>query len=427
MVRLALLLASPLTALGALALACGTGSDGTPTSQPEPQRIVLVSEMPYPSREVLEETREVIEERADKLGASGTRVTVDGQSVVIDVGTAATPFPATDLYRPFLLQFCQPVRDREGNVATAPEGSIDYLPGSCSPTRSDDGGFASPIEYARWSDSLDLREVIWEPATVHLDGTDVQLSSYLLSWFHRAGQDDGAATFTFALNEVGGIVLETVRQRLGQLPLVMFLDGELLRDNDGPIIAVDDAEISRQLEARLGGTTADDLERALELGTLPMPMRIAESPEANPTPQRTPTTAANRASLSGTAYRLVDQIVEEGVVVHEIEEPVASGRLAIPELGIEMTLAYDGSFELTDLPVSDDANRPTKVTAIFTAPGLGSFTYTHLPLYPGRAGWILTPQMIETPRINDMSIRGRGTGTGGDVSTPTVAISRSNP
>lgn len=113
------------------------------------------------------------------------------------------------------------------------------------------------------------------------------------------------------------------------------------------------------------------------------------------------------ATLTGTAYRLVDQTIVDGVVVDETEVPITDGRIAIPELGIDMPLAADGTFQLSDLPVGVDPDNPTEVTVIFTAPGLGNYTVLHLPLYPGPVGPILTPQLIETPRVNDLSYLSR--------------------
>ena len=118
---------------------------------------------------------------------------------------------------------------------------------------------------------------------------------------------------------------------------------------------------------------------------------------------------ASTATLSGTAYRLVSQTVVDGVVVDETQVPVTDGRIAIPELGIDMPLALDGSFRFSALPVRADPASPTEVTVVFTAPGLGSFTFLHLRLYPGSQGPILTPQMIDTPRVGDLSRGHKGT------------------
>jgi len=120
--------------------------------------------------------------------------------------------------------------------------------------------------------------------------------------------------------------------------------------------------------------------------------------------------AVDVATLTGTAYRLVDQTVVDGVVIDDREVPITDGRIAIPELGIDIPLAEDGSFHLSDLPASADPGNPTEVTVIFTAPGLGSFTYLHLRLYPGHVGPNLTPQLIDTPRVDDLSRGHRGTG-----------------
>lgn len=115
------------------------------------------------------------------------------------------------------------------------------------------------------------------------------------------------------------------------------------------------------------------------------------------------------AALSGTAYELVDQTIVDGIVIDETQVPVTNGRIAIPELGTDQPLLEDGSFSFSDLPVSADPNNPTEVTVIFTAPGLGSFTFLHLRLYPGPVGPILTPQLIDIPRVDDLA-RERGTG-----------------
>ena len=114
-------------------------------------------------------------------------------------------------------------------------------------------------------------------------------------------------------------------------------------------------------------------------------------------------TAPAFGTLTGTAYRLVELIIVDGVIVNQTQVPVTDGRIVIPELGIDLPLATDGSFSLSDLPVSADLDNPTEVTVIFTAPGLGSFTYLHLRLYPGTGGPILTPQLTDTARVNDRS------------------------
>ncbi len=122
----------------------------------------------------------------------------------------------------------------------------------------------------------------------------------------------------------------------------------------------------------------------------------------SPTAAQVPTPAV--ATLTGTAYRLVDQAIVDGVVVDETEVPITDGRIAIPELGIDMPLAADGTFNLSNLPVSADPDNPTEVTVIFAAPKLGSFTYLHLRIGQGYRP-ILTPQLIDSPRVTDVTNR----------------------
>lgn len=107
-------------------------------------------------------------------------------------------------------------------------------------------------------------------------------------------------------------------------------------------------------------------------------------------------------TITGTAYHLVDQTIVDGVVIDETLEPLNDGRIAIPELGIDMPLAADGTFRLSDL-ASATPDTLIQVTVVFTAPGLGSFTFLHLLIYPERVGPNLTPQLIDTPRVNDLN------------------------
>ncbi len=135
---------------------------------------------------------------------------------------------------------------------------------------------------------------------------------------------------------------------------------------------------------------------AVGAGVRLLPGSISSTAAQEPTPAF--------GTLTGMATRLVERIIVDGVIVDEIEVPVTDGRIAIPELGIDLPLGADGSFSFSDLPVSADPDNPTEVTVIFTAPGLGSYTYEHLRLYPGTVGSRLTPLMTGTPRVND---RGR--------------------
>lgn len=111
-------------------------------------------------------------------------------------------------------------------------------------------------------------------------------------------------------------------------------------------------------------------------------------------------------TITGTASSLVDQTIVDGVVIDQTLEPIGDGRIAIPELGIDMPLGADASFDLPDLPASADPDNPTEVTVVFTAPGLGSFTYLHLRIGEGYHP-ILTPVLIDTPRIDDHSLARR--------------------
>ena len=165
------------------------------------------------------------------------------------------------------------------------------------------------------------------------------------------------------------------------------------------------------LKLALRAHPALHLGRLTLLAALALPLAAVMGVTAVSHAQTTPTPAV--ATLTGTAYYLVDQTIVDGVVVDETLEPISDGRIVIPELGIDMPLAADGTFELSNLPASANPDNPTEVTVIFTAPGLGSFTYLHLRIGPGYRP-ILTPVLIDTPRVDDHSMRGfPETGGGG--------------
>ncbi len=117
---------------------------------------------------------------------------------------------------------------------------------------------------------------------------------------------------------------------------------------------------------------------------------------------RAQTTAPATGTMAGTAYQLADQTVVSRLVLDEKLEPISGGRVSIPELEVDRALAADGKFDLRDLPASSDPLNPTEVSVVFTAPGLKSFTYLHLPVAPNFHP-ILTPVLTTTPRVDDLS------------------------
>ena len=86
--------------------------------------------------------------------------------------------------------------------------------------------------------------------------------------------------------------------------------------------------------------------------------------------------AGGGGTLTGTAYHLVDQTIVGSLVVDETVELIRDGRIAIPELGIDMPLSPDGTFRLSNL-ASGTPHAVIQVTVLFTAPGLGAIrTFT---------------------------------------------------
>jgi len=104
--------------------------------------------------------------------------------------------------------------------------------------------------------------------------------------------------------------------------------------------------------------------------------------------------------ITATAYRLVQQTVVDGVVVDEKLEPISDARVSISELAVDMPLDRFGSADLSALPIGqgDEAT----VTVVFTAPGLGSFTFRNLEIGGGLLP-NLTPVLTDQPRVTDVS------------------------
>ena len=186
-----------------------------------------------------------------------------------------------DLTRPFLLQFCQPVRNAVGGVATAPEGSVEYSPQSCSPIRTASGSIDSAVTYVPWSASISLRDIVWEPATASVGGKDVELSSFLVASIDTGADGQGGTTLTLKLNEQGKEVLKSVAAERSSegLPLAMFLDGELLRQGNGDIVttSAEGQPPDHLVIAGLTNSSSSELQRQLDLGSFPIPMRVSEA------------------------------------------------------------------------------------------------------------------------------------------------------
>lgn len=105
-------------------------------------------------------------------------------------------------------------------------------------------------------------------------------------------------------------------------------------------------------------------------------------------------------TLSGTISVVVKKVIVDGVVVEEILEPVANGRVTIPELGVAQELALDGSFNFSDLSMPRD---PMLISVEVQADGYRPTTWAnYIVLYPD-TGPHFTPriELGEEPKLID--------------------------
>ncbi len=118
-------------------------------------------------------------------------------------------------------------------------------------------------------------------------------------------------------------------------------------------------------------------------------------------------------TLTGTISRLVEQIFEGQVVVEEITEPVTSGRVAIPELGVEQPLGPDGSFSFRRLEFSRDH---MLVSVVVQAEGFRPTTWANRLVLSAGTGPNFTPriELGTEPKLTDpcpdLVAYSRGTG-----------------
>ena len=249
----------------------------------------------------------VIERRVNEFGLVQSPVYRLGDDRISVQLPGFNPEEAVRLIgRTGLLQFCEPLVDSAGSVATLEAGAIRYAPQTCEPALDQEGNIIidpgedregnvippGEITFQAWTrgGANNPRDevIVWVPATGVVDGVELRLDGHFLrpntSFVTIQGQVLEAPTLFFEFRGDGEDLLEQITERLAtrSYPFAPFLDGEPIRDSDNLMIA---PQVQQALAGGQGTITGLNLETAEELSTLlntgafPILLRIIEQTE----------------------------------------------------------------------------------------------------------------------------------------------------
>ncbi len=325
----------PVLALSSFVAACG--EDNAPPGASV--RVVLQADVSQvtdsDANAALEAAADIVEHRVDAYGATAKvhREGANRLSVEL-VGIEAADAQELTGQRG-LLEFRQPKLDRDGNVVVCEGGTVIYDPPGCAggqetvvsphslvaqigpediiwlqptvspgsvlpeaaaepfirvPATVSPGG---PMDFSWvWAtvspDSLvpetPAESIVWTPAlAVDGGGQQTVLAGRFLkpNTFLAMHPITGEPQLQFEMTDEGSKMLEQVTERLLDLPLAFFLDGEPVRGEDGTMIApIVRAVISDK--GAIDGLAADDtrmLSIVLNSGPLPVPLQVIEVEE----------------------------------------------------------------------------------------------------------------------------------------------------
>ncbi len=256
----------------------------------------------------------VIERRVNEFGVAESEVNRLGDNRLAVQLPGINPEEAIrQIGRTALLQFCEPVVDDLGNVATLQQGVVRYQAQTCQAVLDEQGSIvvdpsvdrdgnvvpAGEIVFVAWARqgapgaAANPRDndIVWKPATGTVDGVELALNGEFLrpnTSVQITGTVISEPTLFFEFRAEGEDILEQVTERLStrNYPLAPFLDGEPIRDNNGQVIA---PQVQATLTSGQGTITSLSLETAQELSTLlntgafPIPLRIIQQQDVDAT------------------------------------------------------------------------------------------------------------------------------------------------
>jgi preprotein translocase subunit SecD len=258
-------------------------------------RLVLAPEQGFSAtKDQLEGAKKVIERRVNEFGVAESEVnTLSGDQLSVAL-PGISPEEAIDkIGRTALLQFCEPLTNEGGDVATLDTGTVTYEPQSCEPKRDPQGNIevegGGTVQFQPAATGLSDRDkIVWTPSKGDLDGVETELTGRFLDPPTLVQSDQvGQPTLVFQWTDDGAHLSEQVTGKLSSVkfPLAVFLDGEPIRGADGKVIAptVQSTITSSGQITGLERGDANELSTLLNTGSFPVPLRVVQQQDVDAT------------------------------------------------------------------------------------------------------------------------------------------------
>jgi preprotein translocase subunit SecD len=248
----------------------------------------------------LDGAQDVIERRVNEFGVAESEVNRLGDDRLSVQLPGIEPDEAVQkIGRTALLQFCEPVTNSAGDVATT-DGEVQYRAQTCDPVRDANGEIivtGGTITFAPWAPDRDEAgsqnnpgpdEIVWQPASAVIDGQTKTLDgNYLRPNTFVRFDDFGRPTLIFQFTGDGADIAGQVTDRLVErnYPLAPYLDGEPIVDSNGiPIAPRVQGQITTDgVITGLSPDEAQDLSRLLNTGAFPIPLRVIQQQDVDAT------------------------------------------------------------------------------------------------------------------------------------------------
>jgi preprotein translocase subunit SecD len=331
--------------------------------------------------EGLDAAKQIVESRINPFGVSESQVQRSGKDRLVIELPGVSAQTARDITRPAVLMFCEGLQQGGqgggGSVplAIVPDGSkVVYKAGTCEPDvdangevliKNDDGTTGrTPLAFTA-SAPRDL--IVWTPAKGDLNGSPaIMTGSYLKPNASIRFDTFGQPQLLFSMTNDGAKIFGSLSQRLIDLPLATFLDGEPIRGKDGSVIApVINSQITDSgVTSGLTLTDAKRLKTFLNNGAFPIPLKVIQQQDVDATLGDEAVLHSVQAGLVAMLlimafmilyYRLPGLIASMALVVYTAVV-LAIFKIGIPGSGpITLTLAGIAAFVLS-VGMAVDAN-----------------------------------------------------------------------
>jgi len=232
--------------------------------------------------QALEAASRIIERRVNAFGVAESEIQRQGSDRLAVQLPGIDPEKARELVgRTAVLEFREPKLDENKNMLMCQGGKVTYNPPGC------EGG--QEVGVPAQSLTVQSEEnIIWVPArATGSDGLEKDLTGRFLkpNTLVSGHPTTGLPILNFEMTSEGSRLLEQVTNRLLDLPMAFFLDGEPIRGKDNSIIAPTVRAVISD-KGIIEGLPADDarlLSIQLNAGAFPVPLRVLQQEEVDAT------------------------------------------------------------------------------------------------------------------------------------------------